>query len=430
MKTLLKNARILTMEDDQIRFGNIIIEDNKIIYIGKEENKFAPYDIVRDVKGNLLMPGFKNAHTHSAMTFLRSKTDNYNLQDWLFKVVLPREELLKESDVYDLAKVAYLEYLTSGITGCFDQYYFPLSSAKAAEEMGMRIVLLGTYNDQYGKEDIRNFYHQINDKEGLVKYCFGIHAEYTCLDNELEIMRQLVHEEKAMFYTHISETEKEVQDCIKNRGKSPVKYLIDKGLFDFGGGGYHCVHFSKEDAELFKKYNLTVVTCPGSNTKLASGIAPINDYVKMGINVAIGTDGPASNNSLDMFKEMTLVYASTKIKEKDPTALDAFTILKMATFNGAKAMGLKNNGVLAVGNYADIIEIDLSRPNMQPLNSIVNNIVFSGSKDNIAMTMIDGKILYADRKFFLKEDGEAIYRKCQEVTDRIESEYQNKLKME
>ena len=173
-----------------------------------------------------------------------------------------------------------------------------------------------------------------------------------------------------------------------------------------------------------------MVTCPGSNTKLASGIAPVNDYVKMGINVAIGTDGPASNNSLDMFKEMTLVYASTKIREKDPTALDAFTILKMATVNGAKAMGLKNNGTLAVGNFADIIEIDLSRPNMQPLNNIVNNIVFSGSKDNVMMTMIDGKILYADRQFFVGEDVLNIYQKCQEVTDRIESEYQHKLNLE
>ena len=430
MKTLLKNARILTMEDDQIRFGHIVVENNKIIYIGEDENKYAPYDIVRDIKGNLLLPGFKNAHTHSAMTFLRSKTDNYNLQDWLFKIVLPREELLQESDVYHLAKVAYLEYLTSGITACFDQYYFPLSSAKAAEEMGMRIVLLGTYNAQYGKEDIRKLYHQINDKEGLVKYCFGIHAEYTCPDEELEIMNELVHEEKAMFFLHISETEKEVKDCYEKRGKSPVKFMIEKGLFDYGGGGYHCVHFNKEDAELFKKHNLSVVTCPGSNTKLASGIAPVNDYVKMGINVAIGTDGPASNNSLDMFKEMTLVYASTKIREKDPTALDAFTILKMATVNGAKAMGLKNNGTLAVGNFADIIEIDLSRPNMQPLNNIVNNIVFSGSKDNVTMTMIDGKILYADRQFFVGEDVLNIYQKCQEVTDRIESEYQHKLNLE
>ena len=426
MKTLLKNARILTMADRNITHGNIVIENNRIIYIGEDVDKYAPFDVIRDINNNLLMPGFKNAHTHSAMTFLRSKTDNYNLQDWLFKVVIPREDLLKEEDVYALSKVAFLEYLTSGITACFDQYYFPLGTAKAAQEMGMRVVLLGTYNSLYNKEDVRRFYHLFNDKEGLVKYCFGIHAEYTCSDEEMEIMHQLIQEEKAIFFTHISETEKEVQECYEKRGKSPVKYLIEKGMYDFGGGGYHCVHFNKDDAELFKKYNLSVVTCPGSNTKLASGIAPINQYYKLGINVAIGTDGPASNNSLDMFKEMTLIYASTKIKEKDPTALDPFDILEMATVNGSKAMGLKDNDTLEVGKIADIIEIDLSRPNMQPINNIINNIVFSGSKDNIAMTMIDGKILYADRKFYVGEKIEDIYKQCQMVTDRIEKEFQDR----
>ena len=426
MKTLLKNARILTMADRNITHGNIVVENNRIIYIGKDIDKYAPFDVIRDINNNLLMPGFKNAHTHSAMTFLRSKTDNYNLQDWLFKVVIPREDLLKEEDVYALSKVAFLEYLTSGITACFDQYYFPLGTAKAAQEMGMRVVLLGTYNSLYNKEDVRRFYHSFNDKEGLVKYCFGIHAEYTCSDEEMEIMHQLIQEEKAIFFTHISETEKEVQECYEKRGKSPVKYLIEKGMYDFGGGGYHCVHFNKDDAELFKKYNLSVVTCPGSNTKLASGIAPINQYYKLGINVAIGTDGPASNNSLDMFKEMTLIYASTKIKEKDPTALDPFNILEMATVNGSKAMGLKDNDTLEVGKIADIIEIDLSRPNMQPINNIINNIVFSGSKDNIAMTMIDGKILYADRKFYVGEKIEDIYKQCQMVTDRIEKEFQDR----
>ena len=426
MKTLLKNARILTMVDRNITHGNIVIENNRIIYIGEDVDKYSPFDVIRDINNNLLMPGFKNAHTHSAMTFLRSKTDNYNLQDWLFKVVIPREDLLKEEDVYALSKVAFLEYLTSGITACFDQYYFPLGTAKAAQEMGMRVVLLGTYNSLYNKEDVRRFYHLFNDKEGLVKYCFGIHAEYTCSDEEMEIMHQLIQEEKAIFFTHISETEKEVQDCYEKRGKSPVKYLIEKGMYDFGGGGYHCVHFNKDDAELFKKYNLSVVTCPGSNTKLASGIAPINQYYKLGINVAIGTDGPASNNSLDMFKEMTLIYASTKIKEKDPTVLDPFNILEMATVNGSKAMGLKDNDTLEVGKIADIIEIDLSRPNMQPINNIINNIVFSGSKDNIAMTMIDGKILYADRKFYVGEKIEDIYKQCQMVTDRIEKEFQDR----
>lgn len=423
MKTLLKNARILTMTSPEIKEGDIVVIDNKIAYIGKDSEQFGPFDVVRDINKNVLMPGFKNAHTHSAMTFLRSKTDDHSLQDWLFNNVIPRENFLTEHDVYVLSKLAFLEYLTSGITGCFDQYYFPMGTAKAGQDIGMRVTLLGTYNTLYGKEDLRKLYHHFNDVDGLVKYCFGIHAEYTCPDNELEIMNQLIHEEKAPFFTHISETSSEVNSCKEKRGISPVKHFIDKGLYDFGGGGYHCVHFDLDDDKLWKEKDLFVVTCPGSNTKLASGIAPVERYLKEGIKVAIGTDGPASNNCLDMFKEMTLVFSLSKVSTKDPTSLNAFELLKMATINGAKAMGLKNNGTLEVGNYADIIEIDLSRPNMQPINNIVSNIVYSGSKDNIKMTMIDGKILYADREFILKENIDDLYAECQQITERIDNQF-------
>ena len=215
MKTLLKDARILKMNGEEVFFGSIVVDGNRIAYIGDKYDQFGPFDIVRNCKGNVLMPGFKNAHTHSAMTFLRSKTDDLKLQDWLFGVVLPREEKLKEKDVYELAKVAYLEYLTSGITACFDQYYFPLSSAKAAEEMGRRIVLLGTYNTGNDLvERLCNLYHRFNDNsDSLVRYVIGAHAEYTLRENEIEKLVEITHLLKAPFYVHISETEKEVKDC-------------------------------------------------------------------------------------------------------------------------------------------------------------------------------------------------------------------------
>ena len=417
MKTLLKNARVLKMVDETIIEADIVVQDDRIAYIGKMSNSFAPFDKVIDCQGNLLMPGFKNAHTHSAMTFLRSKTDNYSLHDWLFKVVLPREELLRKKDVYELAKLAYLEYLTSGITACFDQYYFPLESGRAAEDMGMRAVLLGTYNKN--NQDLIATYHLINDKNGLVRYCFGVHAEYTLEKGELERVVEASHKTKSPFFVHIAETENEVKECYAKRKMSPVAFFEKMGAYDYGGGGYHCCYFSDEDIEIFKKHDCTVVTCPGSNTKLASGIAPICKYLQKGLRVAIGTDGPASNNSLDMFKEMTLLYSLQKVTLKDPTVLPPFEILKMATVNGAIAMGLTDSDVLEVNKKADIIEIDLHRPNMQPLNNIINNLVYSGSKDNVKMTMIDGKILYRCGKFYTKQKPETIYRKCQAITERI-----------
>ena len=423
MKILLKNARILKMTNEEIIFSNLVIEDDRIQYIGDDVDKFGPFDLIHDCKGNVIMPGFKNAHTHSAMTFLRSKTDDTSLQDWLFGSVLPREEHLREKDVYELDKIAFLEYLTSGITACFDQYYFPLSTAKAAEEMGMRVVLLGTYNKQFDIiHKLCDLYHSFNDNDGLVKYCLGVHAEYTLQPGELEKVVEACHILKSPFYVHICETEKEVKDCLKNKGMTPVQFFEKMGAYDYGGGGYHCCYFSDEDIEIFKKHNCTVVTCPGSNTKLASGIAPISKYLERGLNIAIGTDGPASNNCLDMFKEMMLVFSLQKVSLKDPTAVPAFEILKMATVNGARAMGLYDSDVLEVGKKADIIEIDLSRPNMQPINNIINNIVFSGSKDNIKMTMINGKILYMNGKFYTKERPSTIYKKCAKIAARIESQ--------
>ena len=395
------------------------MEGGRIVYIGNDYQSYGPFDIERECKGNVLMPGFKNAHTHSAMTFVRSRADDTSLQDWLFGTILPREAKFKKNDVYELNKLAFLEYLTSGITACFDMYYSPLEIARSAEEMGMRLTIVGTYN---GKTDVKKLYHQFNDQDGLVHYCLGVHAEYTLQDGELEHIVELLHDLKAPFYAHVAETAREVQECIEKRGMSPVAYFEKMGAYDYGGGGYHCIYFDDNDIEIFKRHNCSIVTCPGSNTKLASGIAPLCKYIDSGLNVAIGTDGPASNNSLDMFKEMTLAYAMQKVTLKDPTALPAYQLLKMATVNGAIAMGLTDCDILEVGKKADIIEIDLSRPNMQPFTNIVSNIVYSGSKENIKMTMINGKILYKDGKFYTKQKSSTIYRKCQKIADRIEKQ--------
>ena len=418
MKTLFKNARILKMTDENIIIGHLLVKDDRIAYIGETLPEDKDIDEVIECNGNVIMPGFKNAHTHSAMSFLRSKTDDHTLQDWLFNVVLPREALLQPGDVYEMAKISFLEYLTSGITACFDMYYNPLESAKAAEEMGMRITLCGTYNNNF--DFVKQMYRKYNSKDGLVRYCLSVHAEYTLGEGELEHIAEACHELHAPFFAHISETEKEVKECIAKHGMTPVAYFEKMGVFDYGGGGYHCCWFTDEDIEVFKRHNCTVVTCPGSNTKIASGIAPICKFLQNGIRVAIGTDGPASNNSLDMFKEMTLTYALQKVTLRDPTALPAFELLKMATVNGAIAMGLKDCDVLEVGKKADIIELDLSRPNMQPINNVINNIVYSGSKENVKLTMINGKILYRDGKFLVNENINDIYDKCAKIGERIE----------
>lgn len=341
------------------------------------------------------MPGFKNAHTHSGMTVLRSYADDLPLKDWLNKQVFPVEAKLTAEDICELTKLAVLEYLTSGITAVFDMYLTPESIARAFDEMGMRCVQVGAVNNfSQSLELVEEMYQKLNQKSSLQSYMLGFHAEYTCSPELLKGIAALAHKYKAPVFTHLSETEEEVAGCRERYGVTPLKYLDGLGIFDYGGGGYHCVHVTEEEIGIMKAKGLYAVTNPGSNAKLASGIAPISDFLKAGIPVAIGTDGPASNNCLDMFREMFLVTGLAKLKQKDASAVDAMEVLKMATVNGALAMGLRDADILAAGKLADIIMIDLMQPNMQPINNIPKNIVYSGSKSNVAMTMIGGRILY------------------------------------
>ena len=406
------------MIDDKIINADLVVDNNFIAYIGKDSSCYGPFDRIVDCKGNLLMPGFKNAHAHSAMVFVRNKADDVNLQDWLFKIVFPREAHLIPSDIYHLNKVSYLEYLSGGITACFDHYFYPLESARSAEDFGMRTLLLATYDaEKTSVEQLKKNYIMLNSKkDGLVRYSIGFHAEYTTDDVLLKGTKEAIKQIKCPFFTHVSETKKEVQECLNRHGKTPVQFLFDEGLFEYGGGGYHCVHLTDEEVQIFKNNGLIVVSCPGSNTKLSSGVAPLTYYYKEGITIALGTDGPASNNGLDMFREMQLV-----VKQQKP-GIPAFEILKMATVNAAKAMGLDKADVLAVDKYADIIMIDLHKPNMQPINNIVTSLVYAGSKDNVLLTMINGKILYENGQYFLKENIEDIYKKAQEITFRLEKD--------
>ena len=426
MKTRIYNARILTMEDGKGMFqGEICVEDDKIIYVGPTQENAGDWDKEIDAKGNLLLPGFKNAHTHSAMTFLRSYADDLPLQEWLYERVFPMEAKLTPEDVYWCALLANLEYLTSGITANFDMYMKNESNAKASIDSGFRTVLCGSINDFGGTVDeIEEEYLHFNEINPLISYQIGFHAEYTTKREIMEGIAALGQKYKTGVYAHNSETKNEVQGCIERYGVTPTVLMDQLGMFEYGGGGFHCVHMSEEDLRICKEKGVWVVTNPSSNVKLASGIAQIDKMLKAGIGLAIGTDGPASNNCLDMFREMFLVTALQKVSLEDASAVDAIDVLKMATVGGAKAMGLNNCDTLAVGKKADIIMLDLMQPNMQPLNNIAKNVVYSGSKQNVKMTMIDGKILYMDGKFTIGIEPEEIYRKANESIERMKKAYE------
>ena len=431
MNIRLYNARILTMEEGQNLFsGEIWIQSDRIIYIGNEAGPDEIYDGLPgrciiwdreiDCMGNLLMPGFKNAHTHSGMTLLRSYADDLPLDEWLNHKIFPVEAKMTAEDICDLSKLAILEYLTSGVTAAFDMYLTPESIAQAFDDMGMRCVQVGAVNNfSQSPEMVEEMYQKLNQAGPLQSYMIGFHAEYTSSKELLEEIVKIAHKYKAPVFTHLAETEKEVAQCRERYGKTPMAFLDSLGMFDYGGGGYHCVHMTPEDIAIMKEKGLYAVTNPGSNAKLASGIAPITDFLKAGVKVAIGTDGPASNNCLDMFREMFLVTGLAKIKEKDASAVDAMEVLKMATVNGAHAMGLKDADVLKTGKLADIILIDLNQPNMRPIHNIPKNLVYSGSKQNVIMTMIGGKILYEKGEFYTKDKPEEIYQKADDIAKKI-----------
>ncbi len=425
MNIRLYNARILTMAEGQdIFLGEIWVKEHRIVYVGPTGKKEADFvwDREIDCNQNLLMPGFKNAHTHSGMTLLRSYADDLPLDQWLNQQIFPVEAQMTAEDIYELTKLAILEYLSSGITAAFDMYLTPESIAKAFEDMGMRCVQVSALNNfSQSPELMEKMYLELNhpEQDSLNSYMLGFHAEYTCSKELLEKVAAMAQKYKAPVYTHLAETEKEVNECISRYGMTPLQFLDSLGMFNYGGGGYHCVHVTEEDMDIMKKRNFYVVTNPGSNTKLASGIAPISAYLEKGIPVAIGTDGPASNNCLDMFREMFLVTGLAKLREKDASAVDAYEVLKMATVNGAHAMGLKDCDILAEGKYADMILIDLHMPNMQPIHNIPKNIVYSGSKINVKMTMINGKICYENGTYFVPQEADSIYETCEAISKRL-----------
>ena len=419
MKTLLKNARILTMKDDKIFFGHVIVKDNIIQEVATTLPTEKDFDKVIDCQNNLLMPGFKNAHGHSAMTFLRSKADDSSLQDWLFKEILPAEDKLHNGCVAEFTKVAVLEYLTSGITGCLDQYFFVKEFKKSCEDMGFRSRTVLMYDPaSYTHESVRQVYKDMNDG-GLSDTVIGMHAEYTSTPDKFDTDIKLLYETKSKFYVHLSETLTEVENCYAKYGMSPVELFNSRGFFDNGGAIFHGVYLSDKDMDILKEKNIIVVSCPASNMKLASGIAEIQKMLDKGITVALGTDGPASNNALDMFREMYLLTGLQKLANKNPVSIPAFEVLKMATVNGAIACGYDNAKYIEKGQLADIIMIDLTRPSMQPINNIISNLIYSGGKDIIKMTMIDGKILYMDGKFYIKEDINKIYENVQRLSDEL-----------
>ncbi len=395
-------------------------DGGKIVYVGPAREDRPAFEREIDLRGDVLMPGFKDAHTHTAMVFLRSLADDMPLDRWLSEQVWPNEARLDPEAVYDLTRLGILEYLSSGITASFDMYVKNEAYAQANIDSGFRTVICsGLNNFDADPENIEREFLHFNALHPLVSYRLGIHAEYTTSMERMEYAVSLSEKYEEPNFTHLCETRAEVEGCLERWGLTPPQLLDRIGFFRYGGGGFHCTHMSQEDIALFAKKKLWAISNPASNLKLASGIAPIERMRRAGVPLAVGTDGAGSNNALDMFREIYLVSALQKAAEGDASACPAESVLEMACVGGARAMGLDDCAGIAPGMRADLVVLDLHRPNMQPQNNIVKNIVYAGSKENVRLTMVEGRVLYERGEFFVGESAERIYARANAFLKKI-----------
>ncbi len=415
------NAEILTMEHDlALRKGELWTDGECISYIGEMPAVLPAFDREINLQGKLLMPSFKNAHAHSAMNFLRSFAEDVPLQQWLFEKVFPYEDRLTPEDVYIFTKLAIAEYLSSGFTAAFDMYFEPQAIVQAGIECGFRTVLCGGISGDAKEIDrLQHLYEQFRGYHPLVQYRLGFHSEYTTTPALRREIAKLAQAEKQPVFTHISETKKEHDECITRNGCTPAQHFAELGMWEYGGGGFHGVWLDAKDRQIFSEKGLYLVSCPASNAKLASGIAPLKECLSQGVHLALGTDGSASNNAVDPFREMYLAATLQRLRCNDAAAIPATEMLKAATVGSAKAMGLHNCDVLAVGKQADFIAVDTSMPNLRPIHDVVRNLVFSGGKQNIAMTVCAGQILYENGSYYNGMDLEKLYAEAQLRAERL-----------
>jgi len=432
MGYIIENITVVTCDDDGIKIlKNAVVEteDNIITYVGpKKEFPDINRKVRIDGTGKALIPGLVNAHTHIPMTLLRSYADDMDLHTWLFDHIFKIEDKLTDEDVYWGTQLGLMEMLSGGTTCFSDMYYYVDRIAEATAESGMRALLSRGLTNNEDKEDygddfrineaVETFRKWNGEVNGRIRIAFAPHAIYTCAPKYIRAIRDTAEKFNAYIHVHLDETIKEHNDSLHQFGKTPARHLYDIGLFDLPTIAAHCVFVTEEDLDLMKEKNVSFVHNPGSNLKLGSGIAPVPEALKKGINVALGTDGASSNNNLNMWEEMNLAALIHKGARRDPLAVKAEEAFKMATVNGARALGFNNTGKIKEGFAADMVIINLSKPHYLPEHNLLSNLAYSAQASDVETVFVDGKILY-DKGEYRTLDREKILYNVNKVCRRL-----------
>ncbi len=411
-KLLLKTCDILKAEGESdfalIKDGYLGIEGDTIAYIGKK--KPEGYDKEKDMHGRMLIPGLINCHGHAAMVLVRGFGSGLPLDRWLHEAIFPIEDKMSEADIEVGNAWAQMEMLKSGTTAYSDMYDKPLTAIRLCEKSGMkanltRPVLCFDENERAedswrvkGTLELFERYHKACN--GRIRVDYALHAEYTNKERLTREYCELCARDGARMQVHISETRKEHEECKAHYGKTPTQWFYDLGMFNSPVAAAHCVFVEDGDMRIFKEHGASVIHNPSSNMKLGSGFAPIKKMLDMGINVALGTDGAASNDNLNMFEEMHLAALIHNGISEDPTAMQPKTVFNMATRNGARLQGREDTGELRVGKKADIVAIDMEQTHLRPSFDPLSTLIYTAQGSDVCMTMVDGRILYENGEFF------------------------------
>lgn len=430
MKTLFKNAYILTREGRRLKtlknayFG---IENDTIIYVSEKAPEES-YDLTKDMRGKILMPGLYNCHTHAPMVLLRGVGSDLALQDWLFGSIVPIEDKLGEADIEAGSYLALMEMIAGGTVSFSDMYFQPHKTVEAVAKAGVRANINrpvqafdpaeSPENNIRIKEAMRLYEEYHGCADGRVRIDFSIHAEYTCNEKVTRYFSDLCKEKNGNMHIHLSETVKEHEECKAKYGKTPTQWFSDLGAFDSSAFAAHCVTLEDGDIDILKEKNVSIVHNPTSNMKLGSGFAPVHKLMDRGLNVALGTDGAASNNNLSMFEEMHLAGIIHNGYHRDATIVKADSVIDMATVNGARLQGRENCGSLEVGYKADFIALDTDKPHLTPCLDVPALIVYSAQASDVCLTVCDGKILYENGEF-RSIDAEKVYYDIKRTVDKL-----------